>query len=232
MVGHLLPGLPSPAVVNRPLVPPSEVVAADGRVPGTRGLATRQRLLDATAEHLAAVGYRELKVVEIARLAGTSPATFYQYFEDVDAALLALSASLAEAGGRRLRTLVSEADWDRDPEAAATRVADGVLAFWDRNGEIMRVIDHAALEGDQRFRNLRTWLLNGLFVALEEVLEGASRRGSAPLDATAGAGLLVSMLSHVAAHRDGLVESGIADVVLRDNLRRVLLWAAGVPAAV
>jgi AcrR family transcriptional regulator len=216
-------------VVHRPLVPPSEVVAADGRVPGTRGLATRRRLLDATAEHLAAVGYRELRVVEIARLAGTSPATFYQYFPDVDAALLALAANLAEAGGRKLRNLVAEADWDRDPEAAAAVVADGILAFWDRNREIVRVIDHAALEGDERFRKLRTWLLNGVYVALTDVLARADARGHARLDPQAGAGILVSMLSHVAAHRGGLVESGIDDAALRDNLRRVLVWAAGVP---
>jgi AcrR family transcriptional regulator len=218
-------------VVNRPLVAPAEIVAADGRVPGTRGLATRQRLLDATAEHLAAVGYRELKVVEIARLAGTSPATFYQYFPDVDAALLALSASLAEAGGRKLRNLVSEGDWDHDPPAAASRVAEGILAFWERNGEIMRVIDLSALEGDERFRSLRTWLLNGLYVALVDVLAGSGRRGTARLDPEAGAALLVSMLSHAASHRAGLVESGIEEEALRDNLRRVLLWAAGLPSA-
>ncbi|MCU0272760.1 MAG: hypothetical protein MUE34_05955, partial [Acidimicrobiales bacterium] len=100
------------------------------------------------------------------------------------------------------------------------------------NDDINRIKDHSSNELYQRFRNHRTWLLNGLFVALAEVLEGAPRRGRAPLDAGAGAGLLVSMLSHVAAHRDGLVESGIPDDVLRDNLRRVLLWAAGVaPAA-
>ncbi|MFM7069395.1 MAG: TetR/AcrR family transcriptional regulator, partial [Actinomycetes bacterium] len=53
--------------------------AADGRVPGRRGLATRQRLLDHTAALLATTSYRDLTVVDIAREAGTSPATFYQY---------------------------------------------------------------------------------------------------------------------------------------------------------
>ena len=41
--------------------------AADGRMPGRRGLATRQRLLDATAEQLESCGYRDLKVIDIAR---------------------------------------------------------------------------------------------------------------------------------------------------------------------
>ena len=60
--------------------------AADGRVPGRRGRATRQRLLERTREMLETTGYRDLKVIDIAREAGTSPATFYQYFADVEAA--------------------------------------------------------------------------------------------------------------------------------------------------
>ena len=83
--------------------------AADGRVPGRRGLATRQRMMDATGVLLETVAYRDLKVVDIAREAGTSPATFYQYFPDVEAAVLAMAADLGEAwaepsgspGGRR-----------------------------------------------------------------------------------------------------------------------------------
>ena len=46
--------------------------AADGRMPGRRGLATRQRLLDATAEQLGSCGYRDLKVIDIARAAGAA----------------------------------------------------------------------------------------------------------------------------------------------------------------
>ena len=52
-----------------------EARAADGRRPGRRGLATRQKLLDCTATMLGAGSYRELKVVDIARSAGTSPAS-------------------------------------------------------------------------------------------------------------------------------------------------------------
>ena len=68
--------------------PADEARAADGRRPGRRGLATRQKLLDCTAEMLGSGPYRELKVVDIARAAGTSPATFYQYFADVESAVV------------------------------------------------------------------------------------------------------------------------------------------------
>ena len=70
-------------------VTPESAVALDGRPLGKRGAATRRRLLDATAQLLESHGVRDLRVVDIARVVGTSPATFYQYFRDVEEAVLA-----------------------------------------------------------------------------------------------------------------------------------------------
>ena len=81
--------------------------AADGRVPGRRGRATRQKLLACTAEMLRTTSYRSVKVIDIAREAGTSPATFYQYFADVEAAILVLAQEMA-LDGQRLVRLVAE----------------------------------------------------------------------------------------------------------------------------
>ena len=103
--------------------------AADGRMPGRRGLATRQRLLDATAEQLETVGYRDLKVIDIARAAGTSPATFYQYFPEAEAAVLVLAAALTEAWHEELEALVARRDWSGDPAGAAHEVVEGFLTF-------------------------------------------------------------------------------------------------------
>ena len=88
----------------------SDLRAADGRVPGRRGRATRQRLLDCTAEMLRTTSYRSVKVIDIAREAGTSPATFYQYFADVEAAILVLAQEMA-LDGERLVRLVAEGSW-------------------------------------------------------------------------------------------------------------------------
>ena len=65
----------------------SDVLAADGRVIGARAQHTRRRLLETTSRLLDERGVMELKVVDVTREVGTSPATFYQYFPDVDAAL-------------------------------------------------------------------------------------------------------------------------------------------------
>ena len=68
----------------------------DGRPLGKAGAATRRRLLDATARLLESDGVRDLRVVDIAQEVGTSPATFYQYFRDVEEAVLALNAEVGE----------------------------------------------------------------------------------------------------------------------------------------
>ena len=66
-------------------------VAQSGRVLGPKALQTRERLLGATDDLLSKRSLRELRVVDIARKAGTSPATFYQYFRDVEDAVLLLA---------------------------------------------------------------------------------------------------------------------------------------------
>src|SRR5215213_11517539 len=87
-----------------------ELRAADGRVPGRRGRATRTRLLECTADMLATTSLRDLKVIDIAREAATSPATFYQYFPDVESAILVLAEDMA-AQGPRLTSLIQGPRW-------------------------------------------------------------------------------------------------------------------------
>ena len=184
--------------------------AADGRVTGRRGQATRNRLLEATRAALAESPYRDLKVVDISRRADTSPATFYQYFPDVEAAVLTLLDDLVDQGGRHLRELVTEAGWDSD--AAATGLAEGFLAFFREHGDLLRVADLAALEGDQRFRQLRTRLFNGVFLALQQYAHEARAVGVIPAEASPGAiaSVLTTMLTQVSSHQTGFEAWGVS----------------------
>ncbi len=72
------------------------LVAMDGRQLGKRAQQTRRRLLDATQELLETRSIRDVRVVDIARAVGTSPATFYQYFADVESAVLVLAEEVAD----------------------------------------------------------------------------------------------------------------------------------------
>ena len=195
-----------------------ELRAADGRVPGRRGRATRQRLLEQTADMLTAGSYRDLKVVDIARGAGTSPATFYQYFADVEAAVLVLAEDLSSEGVA-LSDLVRGANWKgKAAWESSLALVDGFLDFWERNRPVLRVMDLATAEGDQRFRRIRVRTLSEITNALTEVLEAQRRSGKAPadLDPMATAGVIVAMLASVASHRWGFEFWGIR----RDDTRR------------
>jgi AcrR family transcriptional regulator len=222
----------SEAVSEQPPITPLGVDglrAVDGRVPGRRGLATRRRLLDTLAEMLETTSYRDLKVVDVARAAGTSPATFYQYFPQVEAAVLALAEELAEQGGRELRELVTAHGWgERDVTDTVVGIADGFLSFWARHPALLSVIDLAVLDGDRRFREVRTRLLSGVSQALEASVAAAHSAGRVPgdTDPRAVAYVLTAMLAHVAAHQRGLEDSGVSAGHLRSTMARIIGWAA------
>jgi AcrR family transcriptional regulator len=209
-------------------VTPDDLRAVDGRVPGRRGRATRQRLLECTADLLRVGTYRDVKVIDIARDAGTSPATFYQYFSDVETAILALAEEMA-LDGARLSALVRDRPWrGRKGYETAVALVDETFGFWDQHRHVLRVVDLATDEGDQRFRQIRTRLLHEVTLALADVIGRAQDEGRQPggIDPMATAGTLVSMLAHVAAHLYGFEFWGIRTRDLRQSMARQLYWGA------
>ncbi len=199
--------------------------AADGRVPGRRGRATRQRLLECTGEMLATTSYRDVKVIDIAREAGTSPATFYQYFADIEAAILVLAEEITQ--GAQLSEIIAGGSWVGDDAAVTSLVlVDAFLTFWDEHRAVLRVMDLATDEGDGRFQRIRVGLLNGITRALADVTRASQVAGALPrgLDPMATAGILVSMLAHVAAHQYGFEFWGIRTADVRASMARQISW--------
>ena len=205
---------------------PGVIAATDGRVPGRRGRATRQRLLEATTALIESTPWRSIKVIDIAREAGTSPATFYQYFENVEQAILVLAEELTEGAGE-LAELV-DGNWSETASwSTAQRVVDGFMEYWERNRAVFRVVELATEEGDLRFRGLRVRALNAVTVTLARVIatgsgSGASAAGSDPM---AVAATVISMLAHVASHRYGFEFWGIRTSSMTDSQARILHWA-------
>ena len=202
------------------------IPAADGRLPGRRGRATRQKLLDATAALLETTSYRELKVVDIARKAGTSPATFYQYFPDVEAAILALGEVMAAEGPDLARPVASA--WSgKAGLATATELVEGFLNFWEEHEAVLRVVDLAIVEGDGRFRRIRNELLAPVTFALIDEITEHQRAGKHPetVDPRAHAAVLLSMLAHVAEHRHGLEAWGVSGAQARESMARIVAWS-------
>jgi AcrR family transcriptional regulator len=204
--------------------------ATDGRLPGRRGRATRRKLLEATYELLKTTPFRSITVIDIAKRAGTSPATFYQYFENVEQAILVIAEQLVTGAGA-LAELV-EGDWgEGEALATARRVIEGFMAYWEENRPVFRVVDLATEEGDLRFRGIRVRALNALTVTLSRVIATSPGGKAAGNDPMAVAGALVSMLAHVAAHRYGFEFWGIRTSALVETLSRFLHFAVtGRPA--
>lgn len=212
---------------STPAAPVNAARAADGRVPGRRGRATRQRLLDETRLLLQDVSFLDLKVADIARRAGTSPATFYQYFSDVDDVVLRLIETTVAQGSDELRSLVTDPVWE-GPEAAAG-LAEGFLTYFDEHEAMLRAIDIATAEGDERFFAARVQLLNGVFLSLRDLAIAAQAAGRLAdgLEPGAAAGVLTTMLAHVSAHRSGFESWGVRRESLAGTMATIIDWTVG-----
>lgn len=195
--------------------------AADGRIPGRRGRQTRDRLLDATAQMLETGSYRDLSVVDVARSVGTSPATFYQYFADVEAAILVLAGRMVEDGDH-LRAAVADATWTgKAARESAEALVDAFLAFWRSHGAVLRVVDLAIAEGDRRFRTIRNDLLGPVTAALRDA---TAEIGRSDHDPSAAGAVLIAMLAHVAEHQAGLANWGAGQDAVRDSMVAIVHW--------
>lgn len=197
-----------------------QVRTVDGRVAGRRGQATRQKLLDCLSEMLSSSPYRDVKVIDVARKAGTSPATFYQYFPDVEGAVLEIAEHMATEGAELTalvegRSWVGKAGWQ-----TAQELVDGFLDFWRRNDAILRVVDLGASEGDKRFYKIRMKILNSVNNSLADAVTQLQSKGRVDKDVNpaAVAGSLVAMLAAVASHQKGFQSWGVKQAELKPNV--------------
>ncbi|MGW1890038.1 TetR family transcriptional regulator [Streptomyces sp. NPDC002004] len=201
-----------------------QVRTVDGRVAGRRGQATRQKLLECLGEMLSSSPYRDVKVIDVARKAGTSPATFYQYFPDVEGAVLELAEQMAAEGAGLTQLLagrswVGKAGWQ-----TAQELVDGFLDFWRRNDAILRVVDLGAAEGDKRFYKIRMKILNSVNNSLVDTIKELQAKGRVDKDVSpaAVAGSLVAMLAAVAAHQKGFQTWGVKQAELKPSLAQLV----------
>ncbi|WP_229864417.1 TetR family transcriptional regulator [Streptomyces djakartensis] len=197
-----------------------QVRTVDGRVAGRRGQATRQKLLDCLSEMLSSSPYRDVKVIDVARKAGTSPATFYQYFPDVEGAVLEIAEQMATEGAALTELLEGRSWAGKAGWQTAQELVDGFLEFWRRNDAILRVVDLGAAEGDKRFYKLRMKILNSVNNSLADAVAGLQAKGRVDKDVNpaAVAGSLVAMLAAVASHQKGFSSWGVKQAELKPNL--------------
>jgi AcrR family transcriptional regulator len=203
---------------------PERVLATDGRVIGSRASATRARLLEATATLLAEQGVLELKVVDITRAVRTSPATFYQYFGDVNDAILAL-ADDAAAEMAPLVALLGEAWTDDEALERARAFTNAFFDYWVGHQAVLRARNLQAEEGDQRFRDSRVKAYQGLMAPLLAKIEDGQAEGrlSPTLNPYATAAAMVAVLERLVAFQAEFARRGVTRSAMVDTIAVILV---------
>ena len=201
----------------------SATLDQSGRELGPRALETRQRLLDSTAELLAERSVREVSVVDIARKAGTSPATFYQYFKDVSEATL----RLAESAAQELPAVVEMIDGAWEGERGlenARNIVDAFVRHWDAHRAVLLVRNLAADEGDVRFQLVRQQSLRPVLEHLAAQIEKSQRAGRVDrtLGPAAAAAAMGAILERLAAYHRELELLGVTRDDLVETCARIL----------
>lgn len=171
-----------------------------GQKIGSKGERTRRLLIDTTVEMLETHGLREVSVMDVARAARTSPATFYVYFRGVPEVVLAALEDARQTSPEI--EAMFDGDWlDEGGTARARAFVEAYTELWNRNGTIFRVRNLAAEEGDQRFFDARAKASAPMMRLLsEQVARGqAAGRTPANLNPKSCAGTILMMLERLAA---------------------------------
>lgn len=200
-----------------------QLVDQSGRPLGPRAEQTRSRLLDATEELLAERGLRELRVIDIARRVGSSPATFYQYFGDLEDAVV----QLAERAADEMPAIAAEIKGSWTPDDAlprARRIVDAFIRHWDRHRAVLRVRNLASEEGDQPFMAARQRALGPVIEALAGQVRRAQAAGEIAevLHPYAAAAACGAVLERLAAYHSELEAFDVARDDLVETSARIL----------
>ena len=199
-------------------------VAQTGRMLGPRALATRRRIMAATAALLQEQSVLDLPVVDIARRAGTSPATFYHYFKDVEEVALVLAEEAAEEMPSVVARLAGPFDGG-DGLVRSRGVVDHFFDHWDAHHAVLTLRNMASERGDGRFQRVRQESIGPVLDALAARIREGQLRGlvSRALHPYAVAASLAAMLERMAAHHRDIGFFGVSRDDLRETCARILL---------
>lgn len=199
----------------------AERVAKKVAPSGKKGKETRRSLMIAARRLLDLVSPLSLSAAAISKEAGTSPATFYVYFDDVEDILWSICDAIAEDTSNLFPDYATLRVNERLQEDALTFVR-GYSDIWARHGPLMLYRNMEADRGNKRFNQLV------LRIALP-ILEGLTDRivESAPADRTvtrseanAEAVVFIAAIDRIAAALHTWPEDSLTpDVLLRAQAR-------------
>ena len=224
-------GMSNPGLEKDPTLPgsksesldppdPADKVLVDqaGRPLGPRALQTRRKILEATVVLLSEKPMREMRVIDIARKIGSSPATFYQYFKDVEDVVMHLASQAKEA--TPLIVDLIGGDWD-GPEGheRGKQISNMVIDHWEKYAPVLRARNNASDEGHPGLREERMSALMPLVDAFKAALERSAAKSAAlddgsgdwkggQIDPLAGATALSSCLERTSMYHAFITDLG------------------------
>jgi AcrR family transcriptional regulator len=163
------------------------VTGADGRTLSSRGVETRQRLLDAAERVFGDLGFYDASIVKITEAAGVGQGTFYLYFSSKKEVFEELVRDL----NRRIRRAMTEAS-----EGASTRLEvellgfRGYFEFAARHPGLYKIIRQAAFVSPDVFRYHYDRVSEPYVAALREAI---ARGEVGPIDPEVSAWALMAI---------------------------------------
>jgi len=201
---------------------PSDEVLVDqaGRPLGPRALRTRRKILEATVRLLAEKPMRDMRVIDIARQIGSSPATFYQYFKDVEDVVLHLAGQMKESTPQLVELIAG--DWEgRAGHERGRKIANLVIDHWEKFAPVLRARNNASDEGNLALRAERMAAMMPLVEAFRQAIERAQAQSDrAPaagdteewegggIDPLVGATAITSCLERLSMYHGWIAELG------------------------
>jgi AcrR family transcriptional regulator len=170
--------------------------SADGQPLAARGIQTRRRLLDAVATAVEQEGLRGLRLADVAAEVGISAPAFYQYFNDLDEAILAL----CEEVGQMLPPFKAGGD-DGDGVSESTReFVARFFEYWDEHRAVLWTRNVAVTSDDPRFADVRNEAFVPMLDAVRARIEAGQRVGAVDpqVSATSLGAVLTVMLDRIA----------------------------------
>jgi AcrR family transcriptional regulator len=201
---------------------PSDEIFVDqaGRPLGPRALVTRRKILEATVGLLSEKPMREMRVIDIARRIGSSPATFYQYFKDVEDVVLYLASQMKESTPGLVQLI--EGDWrGREGHARGREIANAVIEHWEKYAPVLRARNNASDEGHKALPEARMAAMIPRIDAFKAAIERAHEQAGdvtepdlnsewdgGSVDPLVGATACTSAIERLAMYHGWIVEMG------------------------
>lgn len=200
-----------------------------GQALGEKGRRTRLYLIEITEELLWTTSLGALTVAEIARVAGVSTATFYLYFQDTRAALLAVISRISLSTPELVEMLSTPWGVDEGHEKAYAFV-EAYVEAWRAHAAPLRIRNVVADEGDLDFIKARANANAHLHQVMEQRIKQNQAEGriSNHLDPGSSALAVLSLLERLGAIPDSAINhSGVRAGILEGAAFMIAILVGG-----